>query len=53
MDECIDLLGDSRIFSTLDANRDYWQLEVLMKIATKLLSRVTTVHFGLFGIQWG
>lgn len=27
MDECIDLLGDATIYSTLDANSGYWQVE--------------------------
>lgn len=28
MDECIDLLGDARVFSALDANCSYWQEEM-------------------------
>jgi hypothetical protein len=28
MDECIDSLGDARIFSTLDCNSGYWQIPV-------------------------
>jgi Reverse transcriptase (RNA-dependent DNA polymerase) len=28
MDECIDSLGDARIFSTLDFNSGYWQIPV-------------------------
>ena len=28
MDECIDSLGDTQVFSTLDCNSGYWQLEV-------------------------
>ena len=28
MDECIDSLGDATIFTTLDANWGYWQIEV-------------------------
>ena len=26
MDQCIDLLGDARVFSTLDCNAGYWQI---------------------------
>jgi len=28
MDECIDFLGDSRVFSTLDCNAGYWKIPV-------------------------
>lgn len=28
MDECIDSLGDAQVFSTLDANNAYFQIEV-------------------------
>ena len=28
MDECIDSLGDAKIFSTLDCNSGYWQIEI-------------------------
>jgi len=28
MDECIDSLGDARVFSTLDCNASYWQIPV-------------------------
>lgn len=28
MDECIDSLGDSQVFSTLDCNSGYWKIEV-------------------------
>ena len=28
MDECLDSLGDAKIFSTLDANTGYWQVEI-------------------------
>jgi hypothetical protein len=28
MDDCLDSLGSATIFTTLDANRGYWQLEV-------------------------
>jgi len=28
MDDCIDLLGDAKVFSTLDSNSGYWQIPV-------------------------
>ena len=28
MDECIDSFGDTQVFSTLDCNAGYWQIEV-------------------------
>jgi hypothetical protein len=28
MDDCIDSLGDARVFSTLDENAGYWQIRV-------------------------
>ena len=28
MDECIDSLGDAQVFSTLDCNAGYWQIEI-------------------------
>ena len=28
MDECIDSLSDSTLFTTLDCNRGYWQVEI-------------------------
>jgi hypothetical protein len=28
MDECIDSLGDAKIFTTLDCNSGYWQIPV-------------------------
>jgi hypothetical protein len=31
MDDCIDSLGDARVFSTLDANAGYWQIRVAKK----------------------
>jgi len=31
MDECIDSLGDARVFSTLDCNSGYWQTPVAKK----------------------
>lgn len=29
MDECIDFLGDAQVFSKLDANYGYWQVEIV------------------------
>jgi len=29
MDECIDFLGDAKVFSTLDCNSGYWQIAVV------------------------
>jgi len=28
MDDCIDFLGDAKVFSTLDRNSGYWQIPV-------------------------
>lgn len=28
MDECIDLFGDAKIFSTLEAKSGYWKVEI-------------------------
>lgn len=28
MDECIDSLGSDAVFSTVDANREYWQVKI-------------------------
>ena len=28
MDECIDSLGDGTVFTTLDCNSGYWQVEI-------------------------
>jgi len=45
MDECLDSLGDATVFSTLDANSGYWQIQ-LDETAKDLTS--FTSHFGLF-----
>ena len=45
MDECIDSLGDARVFSTLDANSGYWQIEVDPNDRDKT---AFTSHFGLY-----
>jgi len=31
MDDCVDLLGDAKVFSTLDCNSGYWQIPVADK----------------------
>jgi len=40
MDECIDSLGDARVFSTLDFNAGYWQIPVAEEENTLRRSRV-------------
>jgi Reverse transcriptase (RNA-dependent DNA polymerase) len=45
MDECIDSLGDARVFSTLDFNSGYWQIPVSPKDKEKT---IFTSHEGLF-----
>lgn len=35
MDECIDSLGEAKIFSTLDANSGYWQMNVAKEDRSK------------------
>ena len=45
MDECIDSLGDAGIFSTLDANSGYWQVEIHPEDKDK---SAFSSHFGLF-----
>ena len=45
MDECIDTLGDAKIFSTLDCNSGYWQ--IMMDDADKEKTAFVT-HQGLF-----
>ena len=43
MDECIDSLGDAKVFSSLDASSWYWQIQ----IAPKDSDRTTfTIHIG-------
>lgn len=36
MDECIDLLGEATVFSTLDANRGYWQVKNVEKVCDEI-----------------
>eukprot|EP00171_Calliarthron_tuberculosum_P021997 IDg21997t1 len=45
MDECIDSLGNARVFSTLDANWGYWQMQVGKK---SVPLTAFTCHQGLF-----
>ena len=45
MDECIDSLGDAEIFTSLDANSGYWQIE--MDAATKDRSAFVS-HHGMY-----
>ena len=45
MDECIDSLGDAQLFSTLDANSGYWQIEMAEEDKNKT---AFTTHYGLF-----
>ena len=45
MDECIDSLGDARIFSTLDANSGYWRIPIAPKDQDKTSF---TMHFGTY-----
>ena len=45
MDECIDSLGDATLFTTLDANSGYWQVEIDPADRDKT---TFTSHFGLY-----
>ena len=45
MDECIDSLGEATIFSTLDCNSGYWQIEIDDRDKDKT---TFTSHSGLF-----
>jgi len=45
MDECIDSLGDANIFTTLDANCGYWQIEIADQDKDKT---TFTSHHGLY-----
>jgi len=45
MDDCLDSLGDSTVFYTLDCNPGYWQIPVAAEIRDKTTS---TSHTGLF-----
>jgi hypothetical protein len=45
MDECIDSLGDARVFSTLDCNSGYWQITVSPQDKEKT---TFTSHEGIF-----
>jgi RNase H-like domain found in reverse transcriptase/Reverse transcriptase (RNA-dependent DNA polymerase) len=46
MDECIDSLGDARIFSTLDCNSGYWQIPV------EAADRAKTTFTSREGLYW-
>jgi hypothetical protein len=47
MDDCLDSLGAATIFTTLDANSGYWQLEVAEedKDKTSFISHMGTYRF--------
>jgi hypothetical protein len=45
MDECIDSLGDAKIFTTLDCNSGYWQIPVRPEDREKT---TVTSHEGLY-----
>jgi Reverse transcriptase (RNA-dependent DNA polymerase) len=54
LDDCIDSLGEARVFSTLDANSGYWQIKVAEESKDKTaftchrgLYRFTRMPFGL------
>ena len=54
MDECIDSLGDATVFTTLDCNNGYWQVEIAEKDRDKTtfashsgLHRFLRMPFGL------
>lgn len=36
MDECIDYLGKAKIFSTLDASSEYWQVDINVSSQKKI-----------------
>ena len=45
MDECIDSLGDATVFTTLDCNGRYWQVEIAEEDRDKT---TFASHFGLY-----
>lgn len=45
MDECIDYLGDTNVFITLDANFGYWQVEIPEEDTNNI---TFTCHAGIF-----
>lgn len=47
MNQCIYALGEARIISKLDANADYWQVEIDLKDREKIAFKS---HQGLYGI---
>lgn len=53
MDECLDFFGDTEIFSTLNANSSYWQIEL---DKTNWEKTAFTLHHGLYqfsGLPYG
>lgn len=44
LDKCIDFLGETRIFSTLNANLEYWKIETDTRDRSKT---AFTSHYGL------
>lgn len=55
MEECIDLLGDAVILSTLDASSRYWQVQISngnkVKTSVRGTSWSTSVHSNAFWIE--
>ena len=47
MDECIDSLGEATVFTTLDANSGYWQVEIAPEDRDKT---TFTCHEGLYRV---
>jgi hypothetical protein len=48
MDECIDSLGDAKIFSTLDCNSGYWQIPVRPEDREKTTFTSREVYIGFY-----
>lgn len=49
MNQCIHLLGDAAVFTTLDGNSGYWQIEIAKADRRK---STFTSRFGLFRFIW-
>lgn len=49
MDELIDSLGNAKLFSTLDANREYWKIEIYTKDRD---NTDFTPHHGIYRFIW-
>jgi Reverse transcriptase (RNA-dependent DNA polymerase) len=45
MDECLDSLGEAEFFSTLDANKGFWQIEVSQEDRDKT---TFSCHVGMY-----